>query len=151
MHLPVYNCLYYTCWCPVLVTSLNGRTTACTTLNIIAPINYIIVIYLDFQEFLHIYIVYEWNLKKRFKYIGHCIQILLDISIDKYKCSSFIVNCFNFQNTCTISFPANHKTNGKYAVAVSVEDFPKSTIHIGSHVYTPNNKLSTVNLQVIYS
>lgn len=89
--------------------------------------------------------------KKSFKYIGHPIQILLDISIDKYKYSSFIVNCFNFQNTCTISFPANHKTNGKYAVAVSVEDFPKSTIHIGSHVYTPNNKLSTVNLQVIYS
>nr|XP_022297347.1 sushi, von Willebrand factor type A, EGF and pentraxin domain-containing protein 1-like [Crassostrea virginica] len=52
-------------------------------------------------------------------------------------------------NTCTISFPANHKTNGKYAVAVSVEDFPKSTIHIGSHVYTPNNKLSTVNLQFL--
>uniref|UniRef100_A0A8W8M2J1 EGF-like domain-containing protein n=1 Tax=Magallana gigas TaxID=29159 RepID=A0A8W8M2J1_MAGGI len=39
-------------------------------------------------------------------------------------------------NTCTISFPANHASNGTYAVAISVEDYPKSTIIIGSKVYT---------------
>ncbi|XP_052678612.1 integrin beta-like protein A [Crassostrea angulata] len=52
-------------------------------------------------------------------------------------------------NTCTISFPANHTSNGKYAVAVSVEDYPKSTITIGSEVYTTSTKMSTVNLQFL--
>lgn len=58
--------------------------------------------------------------------------------------------CYDLQNTCTISFPANHTISGIYAVAVSMEDFPKSTINIGSKIYTPSNKLSTVSLQVIY-
>lgn len=57
---------------------------------------------------------------------------------------------YDLQNTCTISFSANHTISGIYAVAVSVEDFPKSTINIGSTIYTPSNKLSTVSLQVIY-
>ncbi|XP_065938381.1 uncharacterized protein [Magallana gigas] len=52
-------------------------------------------------------------------------------------------------NTCTVSFPANHTSNGKYAVAVSVEDYPKSTITIGSQVYTTSTKMSTVNLQFL--
>nr|XP_022300933.1 uncharacterized protein LOC111109138 [Crassostrea virginica] len=52
-------------------------------------------------------------------------------------------------NTCTISFPANHTISGIYAVAVSMEDFPKSTINIGSKIYTPSNKLSTVSLQFL--
>nr|XP_019918640.2 integrin beta-like protein A isoform X1 [Crassostrea gigas] len=52
-------------------------------------------------------------------------------------------------NTCTISFPANHASNGTYAVAISVEDYPKSTIIIGSKVYTTGTKMSTVNLQFL--
>lgn len=55
------------------------------------------------------------------------------------------------QNTCTISFPANHASNGIYAVAISVEDYPKSTITIGSQVYTTSTRMSTVNLQVLKS
>lgn len=52
-------------------------------------------------------------------------------------------------NTCTISFPANHASNGTYAVAISVEDYPKSAITIGSQVYTTSTKMSTVNLQFL--
>nr|XP_034306316.1 protein jagged-1a-like isoform X6 [Crassostrea gigas] len=52
-------------------------------------------------------------------------------------------------NTCTISFPANHTSNGIYAVAVSVEDYPKSTMTIETQVYTTSTKMSTVNLQFL--
>nr|XP_022301095.1 uncharacterized protein LOC111109306 [Crassostrea virginica] len=52
-------------------------------------------------------------------------------------------------NTCIISFPANFTRNGRFAVAVSVEDFPKSNISIGSELYTPSTNISTVNLQFL--
>ena len=57
---------------------------------------------------------------------------------------------FNQQNTCTLSFPANETPNEMYAVKISVEDFPQSTIKFGSKVYTPAHNLSTVNLQVTF-
>ncbi|XP_061186326.1 integrin beta-like protein A [Saccostrea echinata] len=53
------------------------------------------------------------------------------------------------RRTCTISFPASHTRNGTFAVAVSVEDFPKSTTTIGAKVYTPNTPMSTVNIQFL--
>ncbi|XP_056015732.1 integrin beta-like protein A [Ostrea edulis] len=53
--------------------------------------------------------------------------------------------------TCTISFPSNHTTDGTFAVALTLEDFPKSTITIGTNVYTPSTPISTVVLQVFGS
>ena len=58
--------------------------------------------------------------------------------------------CFNQQNTCTLSFPANETSNEMYAVKISVEDFPQSAIKFGSKVYTSAHSLSTVNLQVTF-
>ncbi|XP_061186321.1 uncharacterized protein LOC133194369 [Saccostrea echinata] len=51
--------------------------------------------------------------------------------------------------TCTIKFPSNHTQNGTFAVAVTMEDFPKSTISIGSTVHRPNTPLSSVTLQFL--
>jgi len=38
---------------------------------------------------------------------------------------------------------------GWYAVAITVEDYPKKDITIGGVTYTPQSKLSSVPLQVI--
>lgn len=35
-----------------------------------------------------------------------------------------------------------------YAVAITVEDFPRSNISIGGTTYTPNDPMTSVNLQV---
>lgn len=52
-----------------------------------------------------------------------------------------------FKDTCTITFNATHALNGMYAVALSIEDFPKTNIIIGSKLYTPNDPISIVPLQ----
>ncbi|XP_052678609.1 integrin beta-like protein D isoform X2 [Crassostrea angulata] len=52
-------------------------------------------------------------------------------------------------NTCTIRFSATHTSNGTFAVAVTVEDFSKSNISIGGHVYSTSSPLSTVTLQFL--
>ncbi|XP_062601357.1 sushi, nidogen and EGF-like domain-containing protein 1, partial [Saccostrea cucullata] len=51
--------------------------------------------------------------------------------------------------TCTIKFPSNHTQNGIFAVAVTMEDFPKSTISIGSTAYGTNTRISSVTLQFL--
>ena len=55
---------------------------------------------------------------------------------------------FLLKETCTLTFNANHTLNGIYAVALSIEDFPKSDIVIGGKLYTPNDPISLVPLQV---
>lgn len=52
-------------------------------------------------------------------------------------------------DTCTITFNATHALNGMYAVALSIEDFPKTNILIGSKLYTPNDPISIVPLQFL--
>lgn len=52
-------------------------------------------------------------------------------------------------DTCTITFNATHALNGMYAVALSIEDFPKTNIIIGSKLYTPNDPISIVPLQFL--
>lgn len=49
---------------------------------------------------------------------------------------------------CTISFIANHTSNGTFAVAVTVQDFPKSNISIEGDLYSTESPLSTITLQV---
>nr|XP_022331397.1 neurogenic locus notch homolog protein 2-like [Crassostrea virginica] len=51
--------------------------------------------------------------------------------------------------TCTLTFNATHTLNGIYAVALSIEDFPKSNIVIGGKLYTPNDPISLVPLQFL--
>nr|XP_022331733.1 integrin beta-like protein D [Crassostrea virginica] len=53
------------------------------------------------------------------------------------------------KETCTIYFPSNHTVNGIYAVAITIEDFPRSNISIGGSVYTPNDPMTSVNLQFL--
>ena len=55
---------------------------------------------------------------------------------------------FLLKETCTLTFNATHTLNGIYAVALSIEDFPKSNIVIGGKLYTPNDPISLVPLQV---
>ena len=55
---------------------------------------------------------------------------------------------FILKETCTLTFNATHTLNGIYAVALSIEDFPKSNIVIGGKLYTPNDPISLVPLQV---
>ncbi|KAK3093703.1 hypothetical protein FSP39_019070, partial [Pinctada imbricata] len=50
--------------------------------------------------------------------------------------------------TCTLRFPANHTQNGWFGVAITVEDFPSSTITAGGVTYTPNDAISAVPLQL---
>lgn len=52
------------------------------------------------------------------------------------------------QDTCTINFFANHTNNGTFAVAVTVQDFPKSNISIEGDLYSTESPLSTITLQV---
>lgn len=52
------------------------------------------------------------------------------------------------QETCTITFHSNHTLNGMYAVALTIEDFPNSNIIIGGQLYTPDDHMSSVPLQV---
>lgn len=53
------------------------------------------------------------------------------------------------KNTCTISFIANFTSNGTFAVAVTVQDFPKSNISIEGDLYSTESPLSTITLQFI--
>ncbi|XP_065944893.1 uncharacterized protein [Magallana gigas] len=53
------------------------------------------------------------------------------------------------EETCTIFFPSTHTVNGMYAVAITVEDFPRSNISIGGTTYTPNDPMTSVNLQFL--
>ncbi|XP_062615281.1 uncharacterized protein LOC134277022 [Saccostrea cucullata] len=53
------------------------------------------------------------------------------------------------RETCTITFPSNHTINGTYAVAVTVEDFPRSNILIGGTTYTPSGPMTSVHLQFL--
>ncbi|XP_062615279.1 neurocan core protein-like [Saccostrea cucullata] len=53
------------------------------------------------------------------------------------------------RETCTISFPSNHTVNGTYAVAVTVEDFPRSNITIGGTTYTPSDPMTAIHLQFL--
>lgn len=43
---------------------------------------------------------------------------------------------------------ANHTSNGTFAVAVTVEDYPKSNISIGGSIHITTSPLSTITLQV---
>ena len=56
------------------------------------------------------------------------------------------------QNTCTLHFSAmqnsQFKTGGWYAVALTIEDFPTSTVTIGGKTYSPYQPISAVPLQV---
>nr|XP_034306335.1 integrin beta-like protein A isoform X3 [Crassostrea gigas] len=52
-------------------------------------------------------------------------------------------------NNCTIRFMANHTSNGTFAVAVTVEDYPKSNISIDGSIHLTNSPLSTITLQFI--
>ena len=57
-----------------------------------------------------------------------------------------------FQDTCTLKFNATQSSqyveDGWYAVALTFEDFPKKTIHVGNEVYNETTPLSQVPLQV---
>ena len=53
------------------------------------------------------------------------------------------------QNTCTIRLSATHTAEGTFAVAVTVQDFPKKNISIDNQVHMTTVPLSTVTLQVI--
>ncbi|XP_065938380.1 integrin beta-like protein A [Magallana gigas] len=52
-------------------------------------------------------------------------------------------------NNCTIRFMANHTSNGTFAVAVTVEDYPKSNISIDGSIHLTTSPLSTITLQFI--
>ena len=60
-----------------------------------------------------------------------------------------------FQDTCTLKFNATtgsqYKEDGWYAVALTIEDFPRKTIHVGNEVFTKTTALTTVPLQVYYN
>ncbi|XP_062620888.1 uncharacterized protein LOC134282496 [Saccostrea cucullata] len=51
--------------------------------------------------------------------------------------------------TCTIRFSASYTSNGTFAVAVTVQDFPKSTVSIGGKIYSPTTNMSSVTLQFL--
>lgn len=53
-----------------------------------------------------------------------------------------------FQDNCTIRFMANHTSNGTFAVAVTVEDYPKSNISVDGSIHLTTSPLSTITLQV---
>ncbi|XP_052678613.1 integrin beta-like protein A [Crassostrea angulata] len=52
-------------------------------------------------------------------------------------------------DNCTIRFMANHTSNGTFAVAVTVEDYPKSNISIDGSIHLTTSPLSTITLQFI--
>lgn len=43
---------------------------------------------------------------------------------------------------------ANHTPNGTFAVAITVEDYPKSDISIDESIHLTTSALSTITLQV---
>ncbi|XP_060069047.1 protein eyes shut-like [Ylistrum balloti] len=57
------------------------------------------------------------------------------------------------QDTCTIHFTTDtskkYRSGGWYAVAITVEDFPSSSITIGGAVFGPSRPLSVVPLQFL--
>lgn len=60
--------------------------------------------------------------------------------------------CFQIQDTCTLKFNAtsgsNYANDGWYAVALTIEDFPTKTIHIGKEQFNETTPMSTIPLQV---
>ena len=53
-----------------------------------------------------------------------------------------------FQEKCTLTINTNHQAGGIYAVAVTIEDRPKTDITLDGKLYTPNDVISSVPLQV---
>lgn len=66
--------------------------------------------------------------------------------------SRYILYFVCFQNTCKLEFTADtansYISSGWYAVALTVEDFPKTTITINGQIYTPSMPISKIPLQV---
>nr|KAG5712307.1 hypothetical protein BaRGS_023886 [Batillaria attramentaria] len=57
------------------------------------------------------------------------------------------------ESTCTLSYDANspstYRAGGWYAVALTVEDRPQSTITVGGQTYTPTDTLSSIPVQFL--
>ncbi|XP_064622660.1 uncharacterized protein LOC135484892 [Lineus longissimus] len=57
------------------------------------------------------------------------------------------------EDTCTLEFDAqasvSFASGGWYAVAIQVEDFPKTTMTIGGKTYTPSDPINSVPLQFL--
>ncbi|XP_069118968.1 integrin beta-like protein A [Argopecten irradians] len=80
------------------------------------------------------------NLKCRWAVGDECASV----------CKSVPVANLN-QTSCTLVFTAdntNFVTNGWYAVAITIEDFPKSTITIGGNTFTPSDPISAIPVQM---
>ncbi|KAL4237626.1 hypothetical protein ACF0H5_002340 [Mactra antiquata] len=52
-------------------------------------------------------------------------------------------------SNCSLTIRANHTAGGTYAVAIMVEDYPKTTITIGNRTYTPNDVISASPYQFL--
>ena len=76
----------------------------------------------------------------------NCLWVIFDL--DPRYISYFVW----FQNTCKLEFTADatnaYISSGWYAVALTVEDFPKTTITINGQIYTPSMPISKIPLQV---
>lgn len=55
---------------------------------------------------------------------------------------------FNSQADCTLTITTNHKQGGMYAVAVTIEDRPKTSIMLDGQLNTPKDVISSIPLQV---
>ncbi|XP_052782925.1 integrin beta-like protein C [Mya arenaria] len=53
------------------------------------------------------------------------------------------------QTNCDLTIDATHKKSGVYALAITIEDKPTSTITIGSTTYAPSRVISSVPLQFV--
>ncbi|XP_053403585.1 integrin beta-like protein C [Mercenaria mercenaria] len=60
-----------------------------------------------------------------------------------------IPNAVLNENACTLTFNANHKAGGIYAVAMIIEDKPRSIITLNGKTYTSKNVLSSVPVQFL--
>ncbi|VDI38378.1 Hypothetical predicted protein, partial [Mytilus galloprovincialis] len=67
--------------------------------------------------------------------------------------SRLLPNAHLDQKSCTLTFTANsansYTNNGWFAVALTIEDFPRKTITINKHVYSPSTPITQIPLQFL--
>ena len=84
-----------------------------------------------------------------------CFKVLIIYNLVNFNICIFIIvteNAFTFrQDTCTLKFNADtthFKNDGWYAVALTIEDFPKAPITIDNTTYNETTPITQVPLQV---
>ncbi|XP_063427622.1 uncharacterized protein LOC134711108 [Mytilus trossulus] len=84
---------------------------------------------------------------------GDTVRCRWSTSTEAASISKLLPNAVLNENKCLIEFSAvpgsNYTLNNWYAVALTMEDYPRTTINIDGKIYTPNTPITSVPLQFL--